>query len=100
MGKASALWNKSGRPKSAEVIKEVLGCSLRLPCVTRWNSLYDAIVLLLKHRDKLNETLQRLSLPIFRPNELDFLSEYVTVLKPIACALDRLQGEEVAFYGK
>ena len=99
MSKASALWNKSGRPKSAEVIKEVLGCSLRLPCVTRWNSLYDAIVLLLKHRDKLNETLQRLSLPIFRPNEINFLSEYVTVLKPIACALDRLQGEEDAFYG-
>ncbi|RXG59597.1 hypothetical protein Avbf_15859, partial [Armadillidium vulgare] len=37
-GKCSALWNLSGRPKSAETINNIFQCQLRLPCPTRWNS--------------------------------------------------------------
>ena len=100
MGKAQALWNKSGRPKSAEVIKDILGCSLRIPCVTRWNSLYDAISVLVSHKEKLNNALQKLSLPVFRQTELEFLTEFAQAVKPVACALDRLQGEKHSFYGE
>ena len=100
MGKAQALWNKSGRPKSAEIIKEALGCSLRLPCVTRWNSLYDAVLLLVKHKEKLNSVCQQLSIPVFRQTEVEFLCEFAEAVKPVACALDRLQGDKNSFYGE
>jgi len=99
MGKCSALWNKAGRPKSAEVIKNGIGCCMKTPCVTSWNSLYDCLTLLLKHRSKLNDLMSRLELPIFKSHELDFLEEYCECLGPIACAIDRLQGEKGCYYG-
>ena len=71
MGKCSALWNLSGRPKSAEIIKETLNCQLRIPCATRWNSMFDSLSLLSKHKDKLNITVSRLGLPAFRDVEFD-----------------------------
>ena len=100
MGKCNALWNKCGRPKSAEVIKGILNCSLSLPCPTRWNSLHDALVLLLKHRQKLHEVMQTLELPVLKNAELEFIEEYVSVLAPIAVAIDHLQGEEHMYYGQ
>lgn len=99
MGKCSALWNAAGRPKSAEVIKNVIGCQLRLPCVTRWNSLYDSLKLLQKHRHILNDLMSQLGLPTFKEVELEFLDEYIDVLNPIATALDRLQADKQCFYG-
>lgn len=36
MGKCSALWNASGKPKTAELISDEL--SRRIICATRWNS--------------------------------------------------------------
>ena len=100
MGKCNALWNKCGRPKSAEVIKGTLKCSLSLSCPTRWNSLHDALVLLLKHRQKLHEMMQTLELPVLKNAELEFIEEYVSVLAPIAVAIDHLQGEEHMYYGQ
>ena len=99
MGKCSAVWNKSGRPKSAEIIKEYLECSLRPPCNTRWNSLYDALALLLKHKDKLNQLFQALEVLPLKSVEVEFIEEYACVLAPIANAIDHLQGEEAIFYG-
>ncbi|RXG71992.1 hypothetical protein Avbf_02575 [Armadillidium vulgare] len=46
LGKCSALWDLSGRPKSAETINNIFQCQLILPCPTRWNSLYDSVLLL------------------------------------------------------
>ena len=100
MGKCSSLWNKSGRPKSAEIIKEVIGCQLRLPCVTRWNSLYDSLVLLMKHKDKLHKLMSDLGLPPFKTFEIEFIVEYIEVLAPIATAIDRLQGEKESYFGE
>ncbi|CAH1108061.1 unnamed protein product [Psylliodes chrysocephalus] len=40
--KCSKLWNKCGRPKSAEIIQEELGHKLKVPGITRWNSTYNA----------------------------------------------------------
>ena len=100
MAKCSGLWNKSGKPKSAEIIKDILGIQLRLPCPTRWNSLYDSLHLLLAHKDKLHNLMTTLSFPPFKNVEIDFLGEYVIVLEPIATAIDRLQGEKDLFYGE
>lgn len=99
MGKCSAIWNVSGRPKSAEIIESLLKCQLTLPCVTRWNSLYDSISLLLKHKESLHNLTKHLGLPPFRETEIEYLQEYVTVMSPIAIALDRLQGDKDCLYG-
>ena len=47
----------------------------------------------------LNEMCEALKLPIFRPNELSFIAECVTVMQPLANALDILQGEQKCFLG-
>ena len=100
LGKASALFNKVNYPKSAEVIKNVIGRSLKAPCVTRWNSLFDSLQDLLKiPPDTVNKLCEQLQIPVFKDIDLQFLSEYIKVLEPVAKALDKLQGEEVCFYG-
>ena len=33
------------------------------------------------------------------PEDLSYLEEYIRATKPVAVALDRLQGDETAFYG-
>ncbi|KAI4463264.1 transposase-related [Holotrichia oblita] len=48
--KCTALWNLSRKPKSSEIINNVLGCCLTYPCPTRWNSLYDSTNQLLKYK--------------------------------------------------
>ena len=97
--KCSALWNSAGRPKSSEKIKEVLGRQLKLPCVTRWNSLFDSLGVVIEHEHKLDQLMTTLQLPSFRETELKFMEEYVQVLQPIATALDRLQADKACYYG-
>lgn len=44
MNKLQALWmfpRKSAHSKT--ICNEILGCSLKIPCVTRWNSRFDAV---------------------------------------------------------
>jgi len=48
-------------PKSAEIIKSILGCSLIYPCLIRWNSLFDSISQLLIYKAKLNIVFQHLN---------------------------------------
>ncbi|RXN04055.1 Zinc finger BED domain-containing 4 [Labeo rohita] len=98
MGKWSALWNASGRPKSAEKLSEVLNCRLITPCPTRWNSLYDSLNQLNTQRGKLGDIMLKLNLPSFRDAELDYLEEYTKILKPLAIAIDRLQGQSCCYY--
>jgi hypothetical protein len=98
MGKCCALWNAGSRPKSAEKIAEICDCSLRTPCATRWNSLFDSVTGLLEKRDVLPRLMAALNLPSFKDLELDFLEEYRQTLVPIAVALDRLQGDKNTYY--
>nr|XP_023677321.1 uncharacterized protein LOC111849037 [Paramormyrops kingsleyae] len=100
MGKCSALWNASGRPKSAEKLSEVLNCGLITPCPTRWNSLYDSLNQLNTQRGKLGDIMLKLNLPSFRDAELDYLEEYTKILKPFAVAIDRLQDQSSCYYAE
>ncbi|CAD6229122.1 GSCOCG00012088001-RA-CDS, partial [Cotesia congregata] len=71
IGKCSSLWKSLRSPKTSESLKSYLGVSLKRPVVTRWNSTYDYF---------------------------KFLAEYVRCSKPLACAIDRLQGDK-CYYG-
>ena len=95
MAKCSSLWNKSSKPKAGEAIKEICGVQLVVPCVTRWNSLYDSVSCLMSPTVKpsLDKICDAVIIPKFKSAELEFLEEYQKVLAPIAHALDRLQGE-------
>ena len=99
MGKCSALWSAGGKPKSSEIIRSILGCQLRYPCPTRWNSLHDSIKLLLEKKNKLYDVMTQLNLPVFKDAEIKFLEEYTATLQPLATGLDRLQSEKHCFYG-
>ncbi|EFN74674.1 hypothetical protein EAG_05270, partial [Camponotus floridanus] len=99
-GKCTALWNASRGPKSSEIIHDALGCSLTYPCPTRWNSLYDATIQLLKYKTKLNDLNLKLNLCAFKEIEPEYLEEFCLLMKPIATALDYLQKEKDCFYGQ
>lgn len=98
--KCSALWRKSKRPKAAEIIESLIMCQLKTPGATRWNSLYDSVCHLLEHKSKLNEMMRLLKLPMFLNSELEFMEEFVKIMKPIAVSLDHLQGEKLMFFGE
>lgn len=101
LGKCTALWNASRRPKSSEIIDEYLESKLLYPCPTRWNSLFDAISRLLKFSSKLNVLLEKLNInSSFKDSEIEYLKEYCVIMKPIATALDYLQGDQNCFYGQ
>lgn len=84
IGKCSSLWTCVGRPESSEIIVSILGCHSRTPTVTRWNSLYDALFLMLSKEENLQDLMSALNLPSFTEHEIDFLQEYCDLLKPVA----------------
>ena len=97
--KCSNLWNKASRPKTAEIIKNILGHTLSYPGVTRWNSTYTAVSKILTNRDKLDVLCESLMVSKFKDQDILYLEEYIKIMKPIAETLDFLQGEINSFYG-
>jgi len=82
----------SRKPKSSEVISNIINCSLIYPVITGWNSLYDSISQLIKHKAKLNTLTRDLGLKYqFNETDISYLTEFVLLMKSIACALDHLQ---------
>jgi hypothetical protein len=104
MGKCQAIWNSVHRSsKAADAVKQIcsdVGKCFLVPCVTRWNSTYDAVCRVLELKDKLNDICLALELPKLKQTDIDFLAEYVRVLQPLAVTLDTLQGQNDCFYGQ
>lgn len=98
--KLHLFWNKGKRSAQwKEKIKEKCGCLLPIPVKTRWNSLFDASKAILSKKAQVQELIAD-SKPmklIFK--EWTFLEEYVSLLQPIAIALDILQAEKNATLG-
>ncbi|XP_077262566.1 uncharacterized protein LOC143897632 [Temnothorax americanus] len=100
-GKCSAIWNLTSRsPKAAETYFAITGKASSSPCVTRWNSTFDCLNDLIEVKQFLGSVCDALDLPKFKDTDLEFLAEYIECVKPIAEALDRLQGEKNCFYGE
>lgn len=104
LNKLQALWvfpRKSSQAKTYS--QEVLGVSLLIPCPTRWNSKFDAISKIFElGPTKIDEYINSLKKNLKSAAHLTNLEKedwtmiivYVKVLKPVATALDRLQGEK------
>ncbi|XP_039308814.1 uncharacterized protein LOC120358484 [Solenopsis invicta] len=100
-GKCSAIWNLTSRsPKAAETYVAITGKASSSPCVTRWNSTFDCLNDLISVKQFLGSVCDALELQRFKDTDFEFLAEYIECVKPIAEALDRLQGEKNCFYGE
>ncbi|XP_055314626.1 uncharacterized protein LOC129575176 [Sitodiplosis mosellana] len=109
--KLRSLWNKTHRSShSKSICKQILGCVLRTPCETRWNSKFDAIAQIhdinkletvQPEGTKVNVLISQLRKEVksaallqnLTSTDIVVIAEYVKVMGPVARALDVLQGE-------
>lgn len=101
LSKCAAIWNKAHRsPIAAEVLEDIANMRCIVPSVTRWSSEYRAIEKIVSLTEaQLIEVCDRVSVAKLHPQETAFLKEYTAVLKPLAYAIDLLQGEKNCFLG-
>lgn len=102
--KANNLWNKQNRSTQvADSIKECFGVYLVTPNETRWNSTYDSITFLLNHIkvnfSKCVRLCDSIGVVRFKKEDIEFMEDYVTIMEPLAVALDILQGEKNMYFG-
>ena len=99
--KCSALWRKASR--SHQVSEIVQGMAV-VPIEVRWNSYYNAMdkIRLIINKmsvDNYKILCAELEIEALRNNEILFLREYCEVMKPVANALDIVQGEFQSYIG-
>jgi hypothetical protein len=104
MGKCSALWNKVSRSlQASETVHDELGIVLILPSDTRRNSQFDAVdkirTVATSADAKLRPVCEKLAVSPFRPNEVIFLNELCSTMKPVATALDMLPAQKNCYIG-
>lgn len=99
--KCTALWSKANRSTLAsEIVGDLVGKKLLVPCSTRWNSFYDTVARIAETPiTDLSTISDHLELKCISERELQFLKEYCAIMKPLTVALDILQGEENCYYG-
>ena len=85
---------------ASDLVWETVKRKFLIPTPTRWNSHFDAVLRIIENGStELNELCTKLDVRCFSERELKFLTEYSTVLKPLAGGLDILQGEDNCSYG-
>lgn len=104
LNKLQSIWVYPRKSSAAKKYsQEILGCVLPIPCPTRWNSKYDAVNKVLNLGfDKMNNYVDALKKNLKSARHLSKLDKedwvminiYVRVMRPVAVALDRLQGEK------
>lgn len=98
--KLYSFWNLISRSTVAsDKVLEMCGCKFPVPVITRWNSLYDASLKILKYKSKIINLFDDLHLTKLKLNEWVFLEEYSKTMEPLAISLDKLQGENRSFLG-
>lgn len=99
MSKCNILWKATTRPKSAEIMQQLLGLTLPRPGDTRWNSLYVALQKIVDIKLKCPLLFQALqNRTMILDDEFKYIEEHLKCTKPVADALD-MQGEKFAYYG-
>jgi len=97
--KLQRLWNKqSSSSNNSDIIQRHLGRLFMLRNETRWNTLYLAISCVLrlikKKRREFTKMMDELKLPQFDNEDESYMEQYVAITRPVAEALDILQGEK------
>ena len=102
--KCQGIWNKQNMSNNvALIIQRECGVYFKTPVVTRWNSMYDSLkrfqILLRKSGDNFHRLFDAVGLPYLTGDEIKFIDEYILVTRPLAAAIDYLQGEENMYLG-
>ncbi|XP_025757020.1 uncharacterized protein LOC109203673 isoform X1 [Oreochromis niloticus] len=103
--KCHALWNKTSRSIMAyETVERECKLQFLRPNQTRWSSLFLAVERLVRiHKEQGEKAIcnvcTALKIKMFNPAEMGFLVEYTAVMKPVAMALNILQGESSVHMG-
>ena len=63
------------RPKSAEIIQQTLSSFLKTPTITRWNSIYDRVKCLLKHKEKISTLCNNLAVAKLSFLNIEYLEQ-------------------------
>lgn len=102
LNKLQKIWVLPRKSSYAKTIaKETLGCVLKQPCETRWNSKFDAMKRVYDLRPKINEYNDELKQKIQSAKNLQnmavedwsVMAAYLKVMEPVARALDTLQSD-------
>ena len=100
MAKATAIWNATSRStKAADAVFDIVKRRFIVPCPTRWNSYYEAVKCIVQAENHLKDICAVLNLPQLLHQEVAFLREYLSLMEPLARALDVLQGDQNACLG-
>lgn len=100
IAKCTVLWRFAGRPKSAEILVDILGYTLSRPGETRWNSLYESLRQIVKIREKCPQLSRALNIKnTIKGTDFIYIEEHLSCVAPVAEALDILQGENDIYYG-
>jgi len=84
--KCQGIWNKIGRSvKANEEIFDIIGKTLPKPCETRWNSLFDCSMALIKSKEKLDDICSVLKIPVLTEREKQFLEDYCSTVENCIC---------------
>lgn len=99
--KCALIWHKAHSSKMvAEMVETIANIKFTDPCLTQWGSEYNFVQKITSLTDEqLTQLIDILDTPNFLPEEAAYLREYADVFKPVAFALDILQGEQKCFLG-
>ncbi|XP_061750887.1 uncharacterized protein LOC133549465 [Nerophis ophidion] len=103
--KCSALWNKTSRSTTAfEIVERECKMQFLRPNQTRWSSLFFAVERVVCIQKEQGEKAIRnvciaLRINMLNTAEMAFLTEYAAVMKPVAMALNILQGQSSLHMG-
>lgn len=97
--KLLSLWSKQNKSsKASDTIQAKLDGLFVVHNATRWNSYFDALervkTFLTTKREDLIEVFKHFKIDFLRPAEELFIVEYCKIMKPLADALDILQGDK------
>ena len=101
MRKVQALFNAVQRStKNADEVEDTIGLTFLNPTITRWNSSYFAVKRIVEVGiDGVTACQNKIGLEVFSDDDMQFLKGYVEVMKPLALAMDKLQGEQQCYIG-
>lgn len=100
VGKCTAIWNAVHRSsKASDAVKAITVKSIITPGATRWNSHFNAVKRIVEIGPKLVDICEAIDTSKLKPAEFECLQEYITVMQPVAVALDKLQGQNDTFFG-